>query len=182
MHSFDNKITLQGLRNGDMDVFEEVYLRFNKPVYGMAYRYLRNHELAEDAVQDVFIKLWDNRKNLDCEKSLHGFLFSALKNHVLNMLKSNSRRVLRNYEYICHTENTGDNPENSTVESDYDQLLEKALGNLHSTKRDIFNLKRLNGLSNEEISTQLGLSSNTVKSHLYQARKFIHSYVKKYSD
>ncbi|MEX0774057.1 MAG: RNA polymerase sigma-70 factor [Balneolales bacterium] len=182
MHSLDNKDFIQGLRSGDKNVFEEVYLRYQRSVYGMAYRYLRDKELAEDAVQDVFIKLWHHRKSLDHEKSIQGFLFKVLKNHVLNMIKSDKRRIIRNYEYICHTKNEGENPEGAAIESDYDRLLEKGSAKLPPKKRDVFNLKRLQGFSNKEIAVELGLSDNTVKSHLHWSRKFIRTYLAKNSD
>jgi RNA polymerase sigma factor (sigma-70 family) len=78
---------LHDLKKGDKDAFEKIYWMYRKPVYGMAFRYLKVHELAEDAVQDVFFKLWEKRETLDVEKPFEPFLFSILKNHVLNMIK-----------------------------------------------------------------------------------------------
>lgn len=177
MQSIENEATIQELRNGNIDVYEEVYCNFYKPLYGMAFRYLRDEDLAEDAVQDIFLKLWDNRINLDINKSLHGFLFSALKNHVLNLIKSNDRRVKRQCEYIYNTVSEVENPEFIVIEEDYNRLLKKGLRKLPEKKRMVFNLKRLNGFSNEMIASHLNISNNTVKSHLYQVRKFILSYI-----
>ncbi len=179
MQSLENHLLIQGLKNDDKSVFKKVYTLYHNSLYGMAYRYLRNSQLADDAVQDIFITLWSERKNLDLNKSLHGFLFSSLKNHVLNMIRNNTRRIERNYDYHYNNKNLVDDPEDILIDNNYNTILNKGIEKLPPLKKEIFILKN-KGLSYKDIANETGCTINTVKSYLYQTRNYLHEYVTKY--
>ncbi len=172
----ENQILTLGLINGDKRAYKKVYMLYHDPLYGMAYRYLRNNQLADDAVQDIFVKLWTERKKLDEDKSLHGFLFCSLKNHVLNMIRNNARRIKRNYEYCDYVGIENTDPENILIDSNYNEILNNAIESLPSLKKEIF-LLRSKGASYNEISEVTGCSINTVKSYLHQTRNYLREYV-----
>ena len=172
----ENQILILGLINGDKRAFKKVYTLYHDPLYGMAYRYLRNNQLADDAVQDIFVKLWVERNKLDEDKSLHGFLFSSLKNHVLNMIRNNARRIERNYEYYDSYGIENNDPEKDINDKNYNELLNKGIDNLPPLKKEIF-LLRNKGASYNEIAEVTGCSINTVKSYLNQTRNYLREYV-----
>ncbi len=80
----EEKKLISELKEGSEKAFRKIYLKYHKELYKLALRYLRKTELAEDAVHDIFVKMWDYRDQLDTSGSLSGFLFTALENHVLN--------------------------------------------------------------------------------------------------
>src|SRR5690625_596565 len=86
------------IKQGDRIAFREVYYNYYQQLYFVAGKYLKDSQMAEDAVQEIFIILWVKRESLDPSKSLESFLFTCLKNHVLNMIKSRKRRILLAYE------------------------------------------------------------------------------------
>lgn len=182
MQLSDNKRVIQRLRKSDRKAFEQVYWAFRKPVFGLALRYLRDNQLAEDAVQDVFLKLWMNRDKLDSEKSLRGFLFSTLKHHVLNMIKTRKRRILRQFEYASVNERKGETPEDVMFYSEADQIIQEGLQQLPEGKRLIFKLKSFDDYSNKEVAVKLGVSIHTVKSQFYRASRFLRKYVSAHTD
>jgi RNA polymerase sigma-70 factor (family 1) len=167
------------LRDGDEDAFEEIYWLYRNEIYGLAFRYLKDHALSEDAVQDIFIKLWLYRNQLDSGRAIHGFLFTSLKNHVLNMIKSRKRRILRQFEYIRYNDSRGENPEDSMFHSEYENIVREGLKKLPAGKQLVFKLKFYDGFSSKEIASELGISVNTAKSQFYKANKFIQTFIKK---
>src|SRR5699024_10260090 len=89
----DDHILLQKIKSGNEQSFRLIYERYHQPLYRTALKYLRSKELAEDAVHDIFIKLWNNRKNLEQYGSVKGFLFTSCNNHVLIMISGNKLKV-----------------------------------------------------------------------------------------
>ena len=177
----DNK-KLQDLKNGDKEAFEKIYWMYRKPVYGMAYRYLKVHELAEDAVQDVFFKLWEKRDTLDIEKPFEPFLFSILKNHVLNMIKMKKRRILRQFEYSKINSKKAKETDEEVIYSDTERIVQEGLSLLPEGKQLVFKMKQIDGYSNKEIARELDISVHTVKSQIYKASKFLRTFVKAQED
>lgn len=83
---------------GNKVAFTKVYYKYHKLLYVLAYRYLMNRDWAEDAVQSVFVRLWEYRSGLDIKLSLRNFLLTMMKNYVLNMVRSKNTALARQYE------------------------------------------------------------------------------------
>ena len=75
---------LTSLRQGSEDAFTVIYERYHKLLYVLAYKYLKSTYSSEDAVQQVFLKLWEARSLLMVNVNLRNYLYTMLKNHVLN--------------------------------------------------------------------------------------------------
>lgn len=173
----ESRDIIDRLRCGDRPAFREVYWAHHRSVYGLAVRYLKDPELAEDAVQDVFMKLWLNRSCLDSEKSISSFLLTTLKNHVLNMIKSQQRRVLRHYEWTDQNRKRSLRPDEQLLFDDCEQIFREGFEQLPEQKQLIYRLKSVYGYSNEEIAHRLNVSIHTVKSQYYRASRFIREFV-----
>ncbi|MEX0647685.1 MAG: RNA polymerase sigma-70 factor [Balneolaceae bacterium] len=178
----DKKNIVIRIRNGDKEAFEEAYWQYSDTLHRLALRFLKDDQLAEDAVQDLFINLWNDRKKLDQEKSLKAFLFVSLKNHVLNMIKKNKRRIIRQFEYVNINEGTPEKTDDAIIQSDYRFIYNRGLKQLPVVKRQIYELKMGNNFSNDEIAARLGLSVNTVKSHYYLAKKSMRDFFSSYNN
>jgi RNA polymerase sigma-70 factor (family 1) len=179
--SLDKK-KLRSLKKGDKKAFENIYWMFRKPVYGMAFRYLKDHQLAEDAVQDVFFKLWVKRDTLNPDMPFEPFLFSILKNHVLNMIKIKKRRILRQFEYREMNTRINKETDADAILADTQRIFQEGLDQLPEGKQLVFKMKRFEGYTNKEIARELNISVHTVKSQFYKASKFLRSFVKAQSD
>ncbi|CAN5417002.1 RNA polymerase sigma-70 factor [soil metagenome] len=168
------------LHNGDENALEEIYWLYCDQLHRLAFQFLRDQQLAEDAVQDIFLKLWNQRNQLDENRSIRGFLIISLKNHVLNMLKINKRRILRQFEYSRINTNKVNETDSTAICSELHLLIEHCLKNLPEAKRRVYELKRVGDFSNKEIASRLGLSENTVKSHYYLAKKSLKEFISAY--
>ncbi|WP_185958331.1 RNA polymerase sigma factor [Fodinibius sediminis] len=172
------------MKNGDRTSFKRLYKKYHKPLYYLSRKYLKNEAIAEDAVQDVFIKLWQKREDLDESASVRSFLFTMLKNHVLNMIrdKKNHKRILKDLT-LNEQQNPGYNPiENKIIYTEYLDFLKKALKKLSPAERKVFQMKSFEGLTNAEIAELNKVSINTVKTQYYLSSKFIRNYLRKHAD
>lgn len=165
------------IRKGDYNAFELLYGLHRDSVYNLAIKYLKDPQLAEDAVQDVFLKIWSNREKLKDNQSIKGLLFTSLKNHVLNMIKTKKRRVIRQFEYLKLNPVHKDSTDSHTFVAELEKILLEGMEQLPDRKQTVYRMKRLEGYSNKEIANQLDISVNTVKSQFRRANNFIIDYV-----
>lgn len=180
MSNKEEKRILYRLQLGDNDAFEQLYHRYHKRLYGFAFKYLKSRELAEDAVHDTFIKLWEKRGSLHSNPK--GFLFTSVRNHVINMVRNNKRNVLKHIQIEHERKKSTNKTEDVIIYSEYQKILASGLKKLPEGKREIFNLKTVHKLSNQEIAERLNISIHTVKSQYYHASKFIKEYLDEHAD
>lgn len=131
-------------------------------LFGFVFKYLKNEENSRDIVQDVFEKLWKNRKKVDFEKS-KSWMFTAAHNGLINFSKKYQRTV---YE----TESV---PERGKTENGFEtrQLIDKVLDTLPPQQKSIVLLRDLEGYPYKEIGEILDLTESQVKVYLFRARK-----------
>lgn len=175
----EEKKLIRQLKEDDEAAFRKIYLKYHKELYTVAIKYLRSRELAEDAVHDIFVKLWDNRNNLNSSGSLSGFLFTALENHVLNIIDARKRKSGKKAK-LSKEKDQEKASDNIPPISEYRKLYQEAIEKLPQARRQVFELRIKEGLTNKEVAEYRGISINTVKSHFYQASKFIREYVSKH--
>jgi len=170
---------VRDVRSGDRLAFREVYERFHKQLYFIALRYLKHREMAEDAVQDVFINLWLKKQTLNPELSLKGFIATCLKNHVLNVIRSNKKKIANTFELTEAHHPVSNCTEDDIQMKEYTKIMHTGVNQMPDQKKRVFELKVFNGESNSDVASKLGISINTVKVHYYHARRFMKAYLKK---
>jgi len=174
---------VEGLKKDRLNHFNKIYDKYHKQLYVFAIHYLKDKNLSKDAVQDVFLKLWEKRKKLDDELALKNYLFTMTKNRVLNMIRKeeNKKRI------IDSLKKTVSNKSHSVTEdeiqlNEYKQLVQKALQKISPAKREVFKMRRFSGMSNAEVAEERNVSIYTVKTQFYHVTKFIRKYLKKHAD
>ena len=179
MHAMvDNKTLTRLLRKGDESAFAQIYDQHKQALYYFALRYLKDKTLAEDALQEVFVKLWQQRGKLEHELPLKGFLFTCMKHHVLNTIRSEETRIRHAALAVVKTTSDTNFTEQDVVFSESKGLLEKAILTLSESKEKIFRLSFEKGYSNREIAAQLNISEHTVRSQLSQSTRFLKEHLK----
>lgn len=165
---FDQKL-YDDLRRGKEYAFAAVFDRYNRLLYTLAYRFLKSEEEAEDAVQHLFMKLWEQRETFSFESGIRSLLFTMLKNYILNELRHRSLVFEKQYE-ISQQMNEEENGFLTQFEhSELRKSLRVAIDKLPPQKQKICLLKIEYGLSNQEIADRMGITVPTVKSHYTQA-------------
>lgn len=170
------------IKRGNRRSFREIYNRYHKNLYYLAWKYLKNENLAEDAVQDIFLKFWRKRKSLDHSLSVEGFLFTMLKNHVLNMVRdeNNRKKIIREVSRSSQNTELQNVVEEEIIYDEYKEMFKEALTTLSPAQREVFEQRSLKGLSNGEIANKRNVSKHTVKTQYYLGSKAIRDYLEKH--
>lgn len=162
-----------GLRAGDAHAYEAVFREYHARLCSFAYSYLENRSEAEEIVQDLFLALWQKREQLEVRTSLRAYLFTAVRNRVLNR-SARARLEKMHLEQLDPTDfETG---ESTAVEEHIssEQIaarVQAAMTELPTGCRRVLQLRWQNGLSYAEIAEALGISVKGVENQLARARK-----------
>jgi len=149
------------LKKGNNEAFEEIFSSFYPALCNFANNFVYDVQVSEDFVQEVFISLWDYKKNFDDLLSLKSFLYKSVRNKCLNFIKH--QKIVSN-----HIDASLKDMENDAfyfdhiIEEETHRLIYDAINELPPGCRKIL-LLSINGLSNPEIAEDLNISVNTVK-------------------
>lgn len=143
---------------------------FSGRLYGYCLKYLQNKEDASDIVQDVFEKLWENRKKVDYLKA-KPWLFTCAHNAMLNLLKRSNR--------VTYTDKLPNvEAEKQTNGFEINQIVERCLAMLPPVQKSVILLRDLEGYNYNEIGEILGLTEPQVKVYLFRARNKMKKQIK----
>jgi len=152
------------LKVGDKKAFEEIFRKYREKIYYFAIRYYNSTEDAENVVQDVFIKLWDEREGVKEELSLNNYIYTIAKNHLFNIQRKKiNEKAYRNY--IVDNMVQVSNLENELIYANLKAEMDKIIDELPPQRKKVFILSNFEGLSNKELALQLNLSVRTVEVH-----------------
>ncbi len=176
----DDEFLVRLSKRKDRETFTIIYNKYNQYLYALAYRYLKDCDMAEDAVQQVFVKLLEMIHVIDIEINLKNYLYSMTKNHILNQFRNKKETVSLNIinaqkEVIEDEIDIVSDIENAELSN----LLHIGIDSLPNQKKEICKMKIEENKSNQEIADVMGLSINTVKSHYQESIKMLRIYFKK---
>lgn len=136
-------------------------------------QYINDRNTVEDLVQDFFVSIWMEAPRLHIESSLKSYLFAGIKNRCFDFQKH--RKVTEKYKtfILFEAKIEDDSFDHYFAESELRHAMEKSLSHLPPRCREIFELSRLKGLSNQEISDQLGISKRTVELQISNSLKIL---------
>jgi len=173
---YNERELLEQLKTGSEDAFTRLFDNYRGTVYGVALKFLKSPVLAEEIVQDVFLKLWLKRGEMVEVKQLDAYLFIMARNFIFDRLKKMS------YETAAQTSLT--KPELSVDDTEYlvrqhqcEQLLQQAIELLPPQQKQVYYYAKVNGLSHEMIAEKMQLSKHTVKKHMAMALQAIKKYL-----
>ena len=175
----DDETLFARVERGDVEAFTVVYKKYHKLLYVLAYRYLMNKTMAEDAVQHVFTRFWEVRSELRVCVSLKNYLATMTKNHILNVIRNENTAVAKNYEIAQSTPEYEDTLVENLEKKELMSLFYQALDKLPSQKREICMMKVRDELTNQEIAERMHLSVNTIKTHYSEALKLLRAHLHK---
>jgi DNA-directed RNA polymerase specialized sigma24 family protein len=158
---YDEATLLLKVANGDEISFRQLFEHYWDNIYGVALAYTKSTVIAEEMVQDVFLKIWLNREKLAMVEKFDGYLFTVARNHIFNELRKKVKEEPFIDSLLNYFQETSGSPEKQ----------------LPPQQRIIYCLCRQDGLSQDEIATKLQISRHTVKSHMNKALKFIRNFL-----
>lgn len=165
----DEKELLRRLRDGDEFAFKTLYEIYAPRLAARLFQLLRSEELAEDILQDIFIKIWEVRHTIDPELNFGALLYKIAANLSKNVYRKNLYdQLMRKQINPDH----GHNPiEDSLNQSEAKELLQAALNKLTPRQREVYIMHKLDGLSYQEISSRLNISASAINHHIQEANK-----------
>ena len=157
------------MRGGDEEAFSSLFRAYYEPLYQFAGRYTRDAQNAESLVQDVFVKIWEHREGLRVRSNVKSYLYTAVRNHALNMIKREGR--MSGEESFDLHEGAERSPEEALIDKETAEAVRRAVENLAPQCRQVYTLKRYDHLSYVEIAEVLNVTVNTVKTQMKRAIK-----------
>jgi RNA polymerase sigma-70 factor (family 1) len=167
------------LREGDEPAFIQIYNQYRSKIYTYAYQLCKSSDTAEEIVQEVFIKIWQKREQLNLELSFNAYIKKITLNHVLNHLKKVAREKALQEQVFLMIETSSNRTEDHMLEKELRQIYDEAIARLPQQKKIIYHLCRVEELSHDEVALKLNISKNTVKNHMVEASRSIRDYVSK---
>ena len=168
---------VKALKEGNQLAFSIVYKMYAAQTFSLAFKYLLNKELAEDAVQNLFLKLWLKKEEIDETKPINRYLFTMLKNDLLNTLRDSKKNIYLLEDCLSMVLELEDNSQNENLKQEQMNIIQQALEQLSPQRRKVFEMKVSGKYSNQEIADKLNLSINTIKFQYSQSLKQIRATV-----
>lgn len=174
-HNEKELLTL--LKKGQQDAFTQLYHLYSERIYLNILKLVKQEQVAQEILQDIFIIVWEKRDTIDIQSSFRSYLFRIGENKVIDFYRK-ARRDQNLYAYIkavatehyTHIEEALLNRENA-------ELLQKAVNSLPAQRKQVFELCKLQGKSYQEVSEALGISPSTVNDHIVKATRAIRQYI-----
>lgn len=175
--SLDDEALVRRAQAGDLEAFNQLVVRHERPVFNVALRLLRDVGLAEDATQDAFIRAWQNIGSFQTG-SVRSWLYKIATNRSYDMLRASARRPAGSLEAemveIEPIWSAGGSPDESpdahALRRELSIYLERALIALPDDQRMVVMLVDVQGLDYHEVAESMGIALGTVKSRLSRAR------------
>lgn len=164
--SVTDEILIAGIGKDDYTSYNKLFVRYYSRLCYYVYRMLMDKEDAEDVVQELFLTLWNNRKKIEINENVSGYLYRMAKNMALNHIRSetNYRSVLENREEpLSYYE------ENQLESEEFRISLNDCINHLPDRCKEVLLLHRVKGLKQKEIADQLSISVKTIKNQIHSS-------------
>jgi len=176
LNAENDKELLQLLAQDSEYAFAIIFDKYKKRVYNTAFLFLKSAEAAEEVVQEVFLRLWQKRTSLPDIDYLNSFI----KTMAYNLMVDQFRKTTLEKDYkkaLPPHDPVVDDTDHKVRDYESVRLLQMAIGTLPQRQKQVYELARLKGLSQEQIAAELSISKNTVKVHMSAALQAIRAYL-----
>lgn len=157
------------VQEGDFSPAAEIFDRYSTRIYNFAYRFLRSSQAAEDATQEVFVKMLKHAQQFHGDAKLSTWLFSITANFCRDHLRKADNRPKEGDEVLITLSTPGASPEAALETRENQRRVQKALEALTPEQREAILLSRYQGLSYQEIAQIAGCSEGAVKTRVFRA-------------
>jgi RNA polymerase sigma-70 factor (ECF subfamily) len=160
--------------------FNDLVRQLNRNLYGYAFRILRNQEEAEDAIQDVFIKLWNMGGKIDEYNNVGALAVTMTKNICIDLIRKKRHFIQEEYEGVDIKGHDFSSPYELMESRESEDILYHIIDQLPEIYKEVIELREIDGLTYEEIAEKTKQNINTLRVTLSRARKMIRKEFNKY--
>lgn len=175
---YADPILVNLLKEDDQLAYTEIFERYSRILVNHAFNMLGNQDEANDAVQEVFLSIWNKRYELALTGSLSSYLYKATKNRILNHI-AHEKVVSRYADSISNfIENDYVFADSNLREKELEAIIAKEIALLPEKMREVFLLRKVEELSYDEIALQLNITDKTAKQQVYNSLKILREKLK----
>lgn len=161
------------LKENNQAAFTEIYDRYKEVLHRYAYKWLQDRDAVKDVIQDLFTLIWTKRDTITFNQNLSGYLYISVRNSILRKIQQEDRKN----NYASSLQEYADKGVSVTDhllrEKQLRSIIEKEIAALPDKMREVFELSRNEHLSHAEIAEKLGISEQTVRTHVKKALKIL---------
>ncbi|GAA3962935.1 RNA polymerase sigma factor [Mucilaginibacter dorajii] len=173
---------LNKIASGDVRAFTHLFDSYYKHLGQYVYRLTESTEVAEEIVQDVFVKIWSRRQDLVKVESFTNYLFIITRNRTYRFLKEKATAHVKQQEWEKEYREEHYFPGDVSPEEKFCLIIDKLVEKLPPQQRKVYELSRIGHLKHSEIAGMLNISTETVKKHIMLANKFIKNSISEKND
>ncbi|WP_257666359.1 RNA polymerase sigma factor [Parapedobacter tibetensis] len=178
---FNERDALIRSSTGDSRAFKLIFDHYNSRVYTFALKYLKSTQQAEEATQEIFLKLWEKGESLSDIVDLDNYIFTISRNHSFDQLRRMKIRSKLMVALPNHDDYTNETEETIMLH-DTRRILEEAIVQLPPQQKRVYQLCHQQGLKYEQAAAQMNLSAQTVHRHMKLALRFLRNYLKQHTE
>ena len=171
----EEKLLVCALKRGDEQAFTMLYNRYSRAIYLNVLKLVKDEAVAVDMLQELFIKIWNNREGIDPERGFRAYLFRITYNQIRDFFRRAARDRLLADRLVALTTEGYEHIEQLLCRKETADMLDRAIDTLPLQQRRIFILCRVEGRSYEEVAGMLELSIATIGNQLSKATKNVRS-------
>ncbi len=174
-HPYNEKELLRQVAVGDETAFHQMFQQWHQLLAGYVFRITESRELTEEIVQDVFLKIWMTRETLGEIENFKHYLLVVSRNQCFDVLKKQLRQEQQKREW------ERDHKLKAVQEDptpDFSSLIDEAIESLPPRRKEVYLLSRHERLTYQEVADRLGISKESVKTHLKLASDSISTYIR----
>ena len=170
---------LRDIALGNEEAFAALFHQYKGKIYAIAFRMTESQSMAEDILQDIFLRLWLRRNSLTEITQLRAYLYTATRNHVYNALRKLAVEDQRQSGAGWETDLGLSDllPDTHITEKEYQRFFQQAIDELPERQQLVFKLIKQDGYKREEVAAMLQVSPETVKYQLAQAKRSVKAFL-----
>ncbi len=174
-----DRALIEAFQTGDEFAFVSLYNRYKDAVYAFCVKMLLNKELAQDVVQDTFLRIYENRERLIKTESFKAWLFTIARNQCLNQLRRNNWHIPMDPDMLQprHLQSGRSTPIADLEKNEKIQIVNQFLAELKPDYREVIILREYQNMSYEEIAAVTRSTLSAIKSRLFKARRKLGAYI-----
>lgn len=171
---------LEAIREGDETAFEMIFKEYYQALCRYANSFLNDREEAEEVVQGSFITVWEKRSSLHITTSLKAYLYQAIRNRCLNVIKHEKVKQQHAQHQLVMMPNHDEATTDTVLSNELEKKIYLAMQALPEQCRLVFKLSRFEELKYQEIADQLNISVKTVENQIGKALKIMREQLREY--
>ena len=175
------KVLMEKIKAGDQQAFQHLFDLYRDKLFSYSFRITKHEAGAEEIVQDVFMKIWTGRQQIDPSLNTNAYLYKITEHMAFNFLKKLARDKKLKEKVAAFFQDSHNQTEDTVIYHDYENLLQKAITSMPPQRKLIFEMSRKECLTHEEIAGQLNISRHTVRNQIIAAVQTIRQYLSRNS-